>query len=56
MRNKTTPRKIKIKSTKINGKTYTVVFQHWESRKANEYKSRQQEFVNRGELFSVEVS
>jgi hypothetical protein len=54
MRNKTTPRRIKITSTKNNGKTYAVVFQHWESRKANEYKDRQQEFVNRGELFKVE--
>ena len=47
------PRKIYITSTKLNGKSYTVAFPHWQKGKAIAYKHRQQVFVDRGELFSV---
>ena len=54
MRNRE-PRKIRVKSTKLNGKSYTVAFPYWQKEKANAYKNRQQVFVDSGELFSVEV-
>ncbi len=54
MRNRE-PRKIKVISTKNNGKSFVKMFQHWERQRANQYRDRQQVFVNSGELFSVEV-
>ena len=54
MRNRK-PRKIKVISTKNNGKSFAKIFQHWEKNKAFAYRDRQQVFVNLGELFSVEV-
>lgn len=52
MRNRE-PKKIKVTSTKLNGKSYTVAFPHWQKEKAIAYRDRQQSFVDRGELWSV---